>query len=33
VFYAFDHVPLCILLLNYGDQVVQRNPRISKVHV
>jgi hypothetical protein len=28
-----DHVPLCILLLNYGDQVVQSNPRTSKVHV
>jgi hypothetical protein len=23
VFYVFDHVPLCILLLTYGDQVVQ----------
>jgi hypothetical protein len=26
VFYAFDHVPLCILLLIYGAQVVQGIP-------
>jgi hypothetical protein len=26
VFYAFDHVPLCMLLLNYGAQVVQGIP-------
>jgi hypothetical protein len=25
VFYAFDHVPLCILLLIDGAQVVQGN--------
>jgi hypothetical protein len=25
-FYAFDHVPLCILLLLFGAQVVQGIP-------
>jgi hypothetical protein len=33
VFYAFDHVPLCTLLLIYGAQVVQGIPRTSQVHV
>jgi hypothetical protein len=26
VFYVFDHVSLCILLLTYGDQVVHEIP-------
>jgi hypothetical protein len=30
VFYVFDHVPLCILLLIYGAQVVQGIPGSHK---
>jgi hypothetical protein len=35
VFYAFDHVPLCTLLLIHGAQVVQGipGPHKSMMHI